>query len=169
MIGVWAVRWRTFIYKCPSACLAPYVGRELFWSWGGEGLTRKVCGLIGIINVQLAKTADVMAFFGQDSFNVGFSVTVHECFASMSLILPMLCIFLSRCWSSTAEKTFWLFHLRILSLSNLTFTVQQRNTNYLVALGRVGIQLQPSWPVPLKWEQTMRCFNTEVGIRKHLF
>ena len=46
---------------------------------------------------KLAKTADVMVFLGFGSFNVGFSVTVHEYFTRMSLILPMLCIFLSRC------------------------------------------------------------------------
>ena len=43
-----------------------------------------------------------------------------------------------------------------------------------MALGRVGIQLQShleqlGWPVPLKLKQKMRYFNTEVGIREHLF
>ena len=46
---------------------------------------------------KVAKTADVMMFLGSGSFNVGFTVTVHEHFTNMPLILPILCIFLFRC------------------------------------------------------------------------
>ena len=67
-------------------------------------------GLIDTRNVQTRENSrchDVLDF---GIFNVGFSVTVHGHFTSMSLILPMLYIFLSGCKRSTAEKKSWLFH-----------------------------------------------------------
>ena len=58
-----------------------------------------------------------MIFLELGSFNAGFYVKVHEHFKSESLILPMLCIFLSGYWRSRAEKTFWLVHWRKFSLA----------------------------------------------------
>ena len=57
---------------------------------------RNVCGLLGIKNMQTREdSSNVIMFLSLGSFNVGFSVTVHEHFTGMSLIVPMLRIFLS--------------------------------------------------------------------------
>ena len=117
-------------------------------------------------------------FFCLGSFNVGLSVTAHEYFTSMSLeyftsmslILSMLSIFLTGCWRSTAKKTFWLFHLWI--LYPLTYRLLSI-TEYLLS-GVPGKSWNPAavasgTAVPLKCEQPMRYFNTEIGICEHLF